>query len=410
MAPRGVARAERAHTSHDSRHFERTARRGLRLWKTCGLEQAACAKDGATVTADVETVVVGAGVVGLAIAPRARARRARGAGARAPRPHRHGDELAQLRGDPRRPLLSAGQPARQAVRRRQGAALRLLRGERRRPPALRQAAGRARRTDEIAKLEAIAATAAANGVDDLRACRARRRARSSRSSPASPPICRRRPASSTAAGLMLALEGHLTTLGGQVVLNTAVTRLAAPAGEAGDFTIEIASGGESEHAHRAATSCSPRASAATALGRMLAYPRGYRVPETYPAQGPLLRARRPRAVPPPRLSHAAGRLARRAPDLDVAGRAKLRPRHRMDATRVELRLRGRRRGAPRPLRARDPPLLAGPARRRAAPRQRRRAPEDLSRGRAGRRFRHPRARASTACPASSRSTASRAPA
>ena len=33
-----------------------------------------------------------------------------------------------------------------------------------------------------------------------------------------------------------------------------------------------------------ATSCSPPGFGATALGRMLAYPAGYRVPETYPAQ------------------------------------------------------------------------------------------------------------------------------
>ena len=44
------------------------------------------------------------------------------------------------RGDPRRPLLSAGQPAREAVRCRQGAALSLLRRERRRARPLRQAA------------------------------------------------------------------------------------------------------------------------------------------------------------------------------------------------------------------------------------------------------------------------------
>jgi len=83
---------------------------------------------------------------------------------------------------------------------------------------------------------------------------------------------------------MSALEGHLTTLGGEGVLNAAVTDLAAPTGEGGDFVVEIVSGGESSTL-TARNVVIAAGFGATALGRTLAYPNDYRVPATYPAKG-----------------------------------------------------------------------------------------------------------------------------
>ena len=75
----------------------------------------------------VECVVVGAGVVGLAVRAGAGARRARGGGARARGADRQPHQLAQFRGDPRRHLLPEGLGEGAALRARPRAALRLLR-------------------------------------------------------------------------------------------------------------------------------------------------------------------------------------------------------------------------------------------------------------------------------------------
>ena len=149
-------------------------------------------------TADVETIVVGAGAVGLAVARALAHGRPRGHGAGAARPDRLGDLLAQQRGDPRRHLLSAGQPARHAVRARQGAAVRLLRREQRAARALRQAAGghaaRASCPSSPPSRRRPRRTASPTWSRSA----ATRHARWSRSSPALAPCSRRRPASSTA--------------------------------------------------------------------------------------------------------------------------------------------------------------------------------------------------------------------
>jgi len=137
---------------------------------------------------------------------------------------------------------------------------------------------------ETLKLDAIAANAKANGVTDLRKLSGAE-ARSLEPelacvaaylSPSTGVI--------DTAGLMSALEGHLTTLGGEVVLNAAVTDLAAPTGEGGDFVVEIVSGGESSTL-TARNVVIAAGFGATALGRTLAYPNDYRVPATYPAKG-----------------------------------------------------------------------------------------------------------------------------
>ena len=138
--------------------------------------------------------------------------------------------------------------------------------------------------NEVATLDAIAANAKANGVTDLqklsgeeaRALEPELACIAAYLSPS--------PGVIDAAGLMRALEGHLTTLGGEVVLNAAATHVEAPANGSGDFGIEIASGGESSTL-TARNVVIAAGFGATALGSTLIYPRGYRVPATYPAKG-----------------------------------------------------------------------------------------------------------------------------
>ena len=136
---------------------------------------------------------------------------------------------------------------------------------------------------EIAKLESIAANAATNGVpvqklsaEEARVLEPELACVAAYLSPCTGVI--------DTAGLMTALEGHLTTLGGEVVLNAAVTRIEAPRDAAGDFTLEIMSGGETSvlTAHNVVIAAG---FGATQLARTLAYPAGYSVPETYPAKG-----------------------------------------------------------------------------------------------------------------------------
>ncbi len=135
---------------------------------------------------------------------------------------------------------------------------------------------------EIAKLEAIAANAAKNGVDDLR------RLSAAEARALEPEVACVAAYLSPSTGvidshaLMLALEGHLTAQGGTVVLNTTVTGLTAQ--EDAGFRIETLSAGE-----RSALTAKNLVLAAgfggTELGRMLTYRQDYRVPRTHPAKG-----------------------------------------------------------------------------------------------------------------------------
>jgi L-2-hydroxyglutarate oxidase LhgO len=132
---------------------------------------------------------------------------------------------------------------------------------------------------EIVKLESIAANAAANGVPVQKLSADEARA-------LEPELAYLSPSTGVidTAGLMTALDGHLTTLGGEVVLNAGVTRIEAPPDADGDFTLEIVSGGETS-ALTARNVVIAAGFGATTLARTLAYPAGYRVPETYPAKG-----------------------------------------------------------------------------------------------------------------------------
>ncbi len=138
--------------------------------------------------------------------------------------------------------------------------------------------------EEIPKLEAIAANAARNGVNDLQRLSAGEARRlepdvvcvAAYLSPSTGVI--------DTHGFMTALEGHLTTRGGQVILGTIVTGLCRPGNGAEDFVIETLSAGETSKL-TAKNLVLAAGLGGTELGRMLSYAPGYTVPETYPARG-----------------------------------------------------------------------------------------------------------------------------
>lgn len=234
-------------------------------------------------TADVETVVVGAGVVGLAVA---RALALKGHEVMVLERHeRIGAEtssrnsevihagLYYLPGSLRAKLCVAGKAQLYRFCEENGVA--------------HVRCGKllvATAEPEIARLEAIAATAATNGVDDMRRLSAddvhglepQVRCILGYLSPSTGVI--------DSHGLMLALEGHMTARGGQVVLNTTVTGLRAPADEGGNFTIETEAAGE-RSTLTARNLVLAGGLSATTLGRMLSYGVDYAVPQTYPARG-----------------------------------------------------------------------------------------------------------------------------
>ncbi|HXF55126.1 MAG TPA: NAD(P)/FAD-dependent oxidoreductase [Hyphomicrobiaceae bacterium] len=133
--------------------------------------------------------------------------------------------------------------------------------------------------DQTAKLEAIARNARANGVDDL--------------VPLTPAEAKRlEPEVACAAallspstgivdshGLMLALEGHAEARGAQIVLRSEVTRIEATG--SGLFTVEVA--GDTR------VGCESLVIAAglhaSKLAAMLSFPGSYRPPATYYAKG-----------------------------------------------------------------------------------------------------------------------------
>jgi L-2-hydroxyglutarate oxidase LhgO len=143
----------------------------------------------------------------------------------------------------------------------------------------------ATRPEELAKLEEIGRTAARNGVDDLvRLSGAEARklepevvCEAAFLSPSTGVI--------DSHGLMVALEGYITSNGGQVVLETEVTGLSREADGLYAVTTESRGTGESGRITcRRLVNCAGLG--ATRIGRMLTYPAaGYQVPETYPAKG-----------------------------------------------------------------------------------------------------------------------------
>jgi L-2-hydroxyglutarate oxidase LhgO len=134
---------------------------------------------------------------------------------------------------------------------------------------------------QLPQLESIAAIAAKNGVDDLqrlsaadvRALEPEVSCVSAYLSPSTGII--------DSHGLMQAIEGHMASRGGAVVLNATVTGISAD-GEG--FAIETLSGGE-RGTLTARNLVLAGGLGATTLGRMLTYRPDYVVPETYPACG-----------------------------------------------------------------------------------------------------------------------------
>lgn len=136
--------------------------------------------------------------------------------------------------------------------------------------------------EEIARLDAIAATAAANGVDDLvrlgadeaRALEPEIACVGAILSPSTGVV--------DSHGLMAALEAHVTSRGGEVVLDAAVERVATRGD--GTFALDVASAGTTSTI-TAARLVLAAGLGGSALGRTLRYRDGYVAPTTYPAKG-----------------------------------------------------------------------------------------------------------------------------
>lgn len=135
---------------------------------------------------------------------------------------------------------------------------------------------------EAEALKKIAATARANGISDIvelsaaeaLALEPRLSCKAALLSPSTGIVDSR--------GLIHALEGHLASLGGSVVLSARVERISLSPG--GPFVLDIESGGSRS---RLTSRFLVNAAGLTAsnLGRMLPYPANYRVPETVFAKG-----------------------------------------------------------------------------------------------------------------------------
>lgn len=231
-------------------------------------------------TPDVETVVIGGGVVGLAVA-RALAE----AGQEVVVLERHG-AIGQETSSRSSEVIHAGLyyppgslKARLCV---EGRRLLYAFAAENGVPHVRY--GKllvATTAEELPRLDALAATAIANGVTDL----TRLSAEATRA--LEPDVACVGALLSPSTGvidshaLMVALEGHVRAGAGSVVLNTEVVGLRAHHGD--PFEIDIVSAGE-----RATLTARNLVIAAglgaTRLGKMVAG-RGYEPPETYPARG-----------------------------------------------------------------------------------------------------------------------------
>ena len=135
--------------------------------------------------------------------------------------------------------------------------------------------------DQLPKLDAIAATAAANGVGDLVRLTA---TEAKRLEPAVSCVAALLSPSTgiiDSHGLMIALQGHAESHGAQVVLNSPVEAAEAIAGSG----FAITTGGEAA----ARVTCNRLVFSgglhASRLARMISYPSGYVAPETYFAKG-----------------------------------------------------------------------------------------------------------------------------
>lgn len=140
----------------------------------------------------------------------------------------------------------------------------------------------ATRPEELPKLRDIAATAARNGVGDLvpmsgeeaRSLEPELKCEAAYLSPSTGVI--------DTHGYMVALEGHIATRNGQVILNTKVEGLNRT--PAGLFELTTTSEGTT-HTLTARRVVNSAGLGASRIGKLLRYGGSYRVPETYPAKG-----------------------------------------------------------------------------------------------------------------------------
>ena len=135
--------------------------------------------------------------------------------------------------------------------------------------------------DQLPKLDSIAATAKANSVDDLVRLTA---AEAKKLEPAVACVAALLSPSTgivDSHGFMLALQGHAEANGAQVVLNSPVEAITALPG--GGFELSV--GGEAAASITCAKLVMAAGLHATRLARMLAYPNDYAAPETHFAKG-----------------------------------------------------------------------------------------------------------------------------
>ena len=177
-----------------------TSRRGRSRSAWCGADA-------------MQVLVVGAGVVGLAIARAGGARRPRRHRRRGGRPYRQRHLLAQQRGHPRRHLLSDRLAARAPLRPLAAHALRLLRFARR-PATARSASSSSSAATRIGRRSKSSTPRRSATASKACGCsKAPRRCGWSRRSPASPRSIRRRPGIIDSHRYMLALQGDLEDRG-----------------------------------------------------------------------------------------------------------------------------------------------------------------------------------------------------
>lgn len=135
---------------------------------------------------------------------------------------------------------------------------------------------------ELERLEALATYAQANGVSDLR----RLAADEARALEPEVACIAAYLSPSTGVidshGLMLALQGHIETQRGAIVLNTAVKSIEA---RNGIFTLQTISNGSEAGTLTARNVVLAAGLSGSELGATMAWREGYNVPETFPARG-----------------------------------------------------------------------------------------------------------------------------
>ena len=134
---------------------------------------------------------------------------------------------------------------------------------------------------QLPKLKAIQETAAKNGVTDLQPLSAEQARALEPELACTAALLSPSTGIIDSHGFMLALEGHVEAKGGQVVLNTTVTRLSRMP----DGLYEIITGGEASSRITARRLIVSAGLHASKLARTLPWTGNYRPPETYYAKG-----------------------------------------------------------------------------------------------------------------------------